>query len=161
MLISLPRLPAALRRCAAPLALGLTLAATGCYYDGHRNMGATEKWVGSDVNMVPKVVGTPIVAIVDSAISPATMLWDQAAYDPEYSPEHHYLSYAASRTVARSHMGAGYQWLTLAPTLAFDTVWLIVTGPIDLGYVLVAGDEQPMKAEPKGPMAGYVASSSH
>ena len=143
-MMNTPRLSVVLRRCAAPLALGL-LATTGCYFDGHRNMGATEKWVASDINDVPKAVATPLVAIVDSAISPATMLWDQVDYDPQYNPDHHYLSYAASRTIAHSHMSAGYQWLTLAPTLAFDTVWLVVTGPIDLGYVLVAGDEEPAK----------------
>ena len=132
-----------LRRLIAPLALGMILLVTGCYYNGHRNMGATEKWVGSDINYVPKIIGTPFIAIVDALIGPFTMLWDQLAYDPQYHPKHKYFSYAASRTVARSEMGLGYQWMASVPTILIDTVYLLITGPIDLVWVLGFGEDEP------------------
>ena len=91
-----PTLARTFRRLAAPLALGAILMVSGCYYDGHRNMGATEKWVNSDINYVPKIIGTLPIAIVDAVIGPFTMLWDQIAYDPQYDPHHKYFSYAAS-----------------------------------------------------------------
>ena len=112
-----PSLVATLRRVVAPLALGLILTVSGCYYDGHRNMGAAEKWVGSDINYVPKLIGTIPIALVDAIIGPFTMAWDQLAYDPQYNHKHKYFSYAASRTVARSHMGMVYIWLASIPTI--------------------------------------------
>ena len=138
-----PRLARTLRRLAAPLALGAILTVAGCYYDGHRNMGATEKWVCSDINYVPKIIGTLPIATVDAIIGPFTMLWDQLAYDPQYSPKHKYFSYAASRTVARSHMGGGYIILASIPTIIIDTVYLLITGPIDVIWVLGWGDDEP------------------
>ena len=138
-----PTLARTLRRLVAPLTLGLILSVVGCYYDGHRNMGATEKWVNSDINYVPKIIGTIPISIVDAAIGPLTMLWDQLAYDPQYSPRHKYFSYAASRTIARSHMGNGYIILASIPTIIFDTLYLIITGPIDVIWVLGFGDDEP------------------
>ena len=125
------------------LALGVLIGTTGCAYNRHRNFGATEKWVGSDMNYVTKTTGTFFVSIGDAIISPFTMLWDQLAYSPEYSPDHHYFSYAGSRTIARSDMGLGYQWVAMFPTLAIETVWLVITGPVDLVTVLAFGDDGP------------------
>jgi hypothetical protein len=136
------------RRLIAPLALGLILLVTGCYYNGHRNMGATEKWVMSDINYVPKIIGTPFIAIVDAIIGPATMLWDQVVYDPQYHPKHKYFSYAGSRTLARSDMGLGYLMLASIPAIIIDTVWLILTGPIDLIWVLGWGEDEPVAEGP-------------
>lgn len=143
MTVTQPSLAATLRRFVAPLALGLILTVTGCYYNGHRNMGATEKWVGSDINYVPKIIGTLPIAIVDAVLGPFTMTWDQIAYDPQYHPKHKYFSYAASRTIARSDMGMAYMWLASIPTILIDTVYLLVTIPIDLVWVLGFGDDEP------------------
>ena len=108
---------------------------TGCVYDGHVSYGATEKWVHSDINYVPKIIGTPIIAIVDGIISPFTAACD--VYDDHpYAPDHRYLSYAGSRVIGRSDMGLGYQWMASVPSIVLETVWLIVTGPIDLFTVL-------------------------
>jgi hypothetical protein len=150
MLTPPTRLVAALRRFAAPLALGLLLVTAGCFYNGHRNMGATEKWVGSDINYVPKIIGTPFIAIVDAIIGPATMAWDQIVYDPQYHPNHKYFSYAASRTIGRSGMGMGYSWLATIPSIIIDTVWFPLTGLIDLVWVLGFGEEYPEHEHPDG-----------
>ena len=139
-------LAATLRRLVTPLALGLILMVSGCYYNGHRNMGATEKWVGSEVNYVPKIIFTLPIAIVDAALGPFTMAWDQMAYDPQYRPRHRYFSYAGSRTIARSDMGMAYQWLAGLPTIIIDTAFLIITGPIDLIWVLGWGEDEPAPA---------------
>ena len=108
---------------------------SGCMYNGHYSYGATEKWVHSDINIVPKTIGTPIVAIVDGIISPFTAAFD--VYDDHpYAPDHRYLSYAGCRVIGRSDMALGYQWLASVPAIVLETVWLIVTGPIDLFTVL-------------------------
>jgi hypothetical protein len=134
--------PASLTRSLACLAvLGALLLSTGCVYDNHRSFGATEKWVHSDIHTVPKIIGTPFVAIADGIIGPATAACDQWGSDELYHPDHRYLSYAGSRVIARSDMGHGYQWLASVPSIILDTVWLIVTGPIDLFTVLCCGDE--------------------
>ena len=113
----------------------LALALTGCVYNGHVSYGATEKWVHSDINYVPKIIGTPIIAIVDGIISPFTAACD--VYDDHpYAPDHRYLSYAGSRVIGRSDMKLGYQWMASVPSIILETVWLIVTGPIDLFTVL-------------------------
>jgi len=91
--------------------------------------------VGSDINYVPKIIGTPIVAIVDGVISPFTAACD--VYDDHpYSPDHRYLSYAGCRVIGRSDMSLGYQWEASVPAIVLETVWLLVTGPIDLFTVL-------------------------
>ena len=143
------RRPAAARvLLAAGLGLAL-LVAPACKYNGHRTMGATEKLVASDVNHVAKIGGTFFVSLGDSILAPAEMLVDQVVYDPQYVPEHKYFSYAGSRTIARSDMGHGYQWLAAFPTFLIDTVWLILTGPIDIVWVLVWGPSEtpPSEAE--------------
>jgi len=118
----------------AVLAVGLLLL-SGCVYNGHVSYGATEKWVHSDINYVPKILGTPVLAIVDGIISPFTAAFD--VYDDHpYAPDHRYLSYAGSRVIGRSDMSLGYQWLASVPSIVIETVWLIVTGPIDLFTVL-------------------------
>ncbi len=135
-------LPVALARTLAGLSLAVLLVtATGCMYDHHRNMGATEKLEGSGLHTIPKAVLFPFVAITDSLISPITMACDLASHDEQYHPAHHYFSYSGSRTIARSQMGMGWQWAASVPSIIIETCWLIVTGPIDLVTVLVSGDE--------------------
>jgi hypothetical protein len=147
---SLPRTTVARTRLLASLVLALLLLSpSGCLYNGHRNMGATERWVASDINFMPKIGGTFFIAIVDAIIGPGTMLVDQVFYNPQYHENHKYFSYAGSRTIARSDMGHGYQWLAAFPTFLIDTVWLILTGPIDIVWVLVWGPSEtpPSEAE--------------
>jgi hypothetical protein len=140
--------PASLFRSLACLAvLGALLLSTGCMYDNHRSFGATEKWVHSDVNVVPKLIGTPLIAIVDGIIGPATAACDQWSSRPPYHPDHEYLSYAGSRVIGRSDMGEGYKWLASVPSIVLDTVWLIVTGPIDLVTVLWFGEDSTAEVE--------------
>jgi hypothetical protein len=119
----------------ALLTLGLLLFTTGCVYDNHACMGMTEKWTHSDVNYITKIIGTPVVSIVDSVIAPVTGLCDELD-PPSYSPDHEYLSYVGSRVIGRSTMGDGYKWMCSVPSIVIETVWLIVTGPVDLLTVL-------------------------
>lgn len=139
------------RRFALPSALGLLLL-TGCVYNDHASFGATEKWTTSDIHTVPKIVGTPFVAIFDSLVSPFTAFADQYEIDwwfiipvgidrdEVYHPDHRYLSYAGSRVIGRSPMGLGYQWACSIPSILIETVWLVITGPIDLITVLADDD---------------------
>lgn len=134
------------RRTVAAAVLA-ALAATGCVYDDHASFGATEKWVESDINYVPKIIGTPFVAIADGIVAPATAWVDQFETfefrrDEVYHPDHRYLSYAGSRVIARSGMGDGYKWGTSIFSIIFDTVWLPVTGIVDLVTVLSDDDGQ-------------------
>jgi hypothetical protein len=138
------------RRLAA-LSLGALLL-TGCVYNDHASFGMTEKWCESDIHTIPKIVGTPFVAIGDSLISPFTAFADQYEIDwwfiipvgidrdEVYHPDHRYLSYAGSRVIGRSNMGLGYQWGASIPSILIETVWLLITGPIDLITVLVDDD---------------------
>ncbi len=140
--------PASLFRSLACLAvLGALLLCTGCLYNDHRSFGATEKWVHSDINYVPKIIGTPFVAIGDGIVAPFTAASDQWGSRPLYNPNHKYLSYAGSRVIARSDIGDGYKWLASVPSLIFDTLWLIVTGPIDLFTVLGSDQDTDVKNE--------------
>jgi hypothetical protein len=132
---------APIRRVTGALALALLLVTTGCVYNGHRNMGATEKWQASGVHTIPKAIGFPFVAIGDSIISPATALCDYWSYDEQYHPDHEYLTYAGSRTIGRSDMGDGWQVVASVPSILFETLFLIVTGPIDLVTVLASDDD--------------------
>ena len=112
-----------------------------CRYNGHRNMGATEKWVASDVHIVPKAFGLIFVPLFDAIFSPFTASIDYIGNDEQYHPDHKYLSYAGSRTIGRSDMGLGYQvWCSIF-TIPIETVWLVLTGPIDLVNVLWFGDD--------------------
>jgi hypothetical protein len=131
----------------APLALGLILGSLGCAYNRHHNMGATERWVASDINFVPKIAGTFFIATFDAIIGPGTMLVDQVFRRPQYAEKHKYFSYAGSRTIARSDMGHGYQWLAGFPTIIIDTVWLILTGPVDIAWVLLTGPSETPPSE--------------
>ena len=134
------------RKCCVWLLVGLLLVgSSGCSYNHHTNIAATEKWVASDVNVVPKVLGGILTSIVDAVFSPFTASFDYIYYDPQYDPDHEYLSYAGSRTVGRSDMPDGYQWMASIFTIPIETVYLPLTGLIDLVYVLwfedVPGDE--------------------
>jgi len=133
----------ALFRLLTGLTVAVTLlAGTGCIYDQHRNMGATEKFEASGVHTIPKLVLFPFTAVTDSVISPATMLSDQIQFDDEqYDSRHHYYSYSGSRAIARSNMGAGWKMYATVPSVVIETVWLVVTGPVDLFTVLFAGDK--------------------
>jgi len=140
--------PASMIRSLACLAVvGALLLSTGCIYDNHRSSGATEKWVHSDINYVPKIIGTPFVAIGDGIVGPFTAACDQWGDRPLYHPDHKYLSYAGSRVIGRSDMGEGYQWMASIPSLVLDTVWLIVTGPIDLFTVLFSDQDSTDKVD--------------
>lgn len=123
------------------VALVLITQLVGCAYDHHTNMGDTEKWIASDVHIVPKCIGLLVLPAFDAVVSPFTMSGDLIFRDKQYDPRHKYLSYAGSRTIGRSHMGLGYQiWCSLF-TIPIETVWLIVTGPVDLITVLGWGDD--------------------
>jgi hypothetical protein len=132
-----------LSRRLALLSLGALLFTTGCVYDNHMCMGMTEKWVHSDVNTVPKIIGTPFLAIFDSLIAPATGVVDLARDDTKY------LSYCGSREVGYGTMGDGYKWITSLFSIPIETVWLIITGPVDLVTVLVSDPEHPAADEDK------------
>ena len=124
-----------LTRSAAMLSLGLLLFTTGCVYDNHACMGMTEKWTHSDVNYITKIVGTPIIAIVDSVIAPVTGLCDELD-PPPYSPDHEYLSFVGSRVIGRSTMGDGYKWMSSIPSIVIECCWFPLTGLVDLFTVL-------------------------
>jgi hypothetical protein len=124
-----------LTRPFAALSLGLLLLTTSCVYDNHACMGMTEKWTHSDVNYVTKIIGTPIIAIVDSIIAPFTGLCDELD-PPSYVPDHEYLSYVGSRVIGRSTMGDGYKWISSVPSIVIETVWFPLTGLVDLFTVL-------------------------
>ncbi|MBM3984325.1 MAG: hypothetical protein FJ296_01325 [Planctomycetes bacterium] len=133
-----PQTSARTRRFAA-LALVVALAATGCVYDDHASYGATEKWVHSDVNYVPKIIGTPFIAIFDGLVSPATAAVDYMD-DDVYHPDHLYFSYAGSRVIGRSDMGGGYAWGASIFSIILETAWLPITGLADLVIVLTDDD---------------------
>jgi len=135
------------RSLACLTVLGALLLCTGCMYNGHRSYGATEKWVHSDINYVPKIIGTPVIAIVDGVIGPFTAACDEWSDRPLYNPNHKYLSYAGSRVIARSNISDGYKWLASVPSLILDTVWLLVTGPVDLFTVLFSDEDTDAKNE--------------
>ncbi len=140
------------------LPLVLLCATTSCVYNDHRNFGMTEKWVASDVNHVAKTFTTPILAIGDSIISPATMIWDVTRPGPPYDLRHRYLSYSGSRVIARSDMGLGQQWLAMVPAFLIETAWLIITGPVDIVTVLAtrpASDEEWEQWRADGRAADY------
>ena len=91
-----------LSRRLAILSVGVLLfTTTSCVYDNRMCMGMTEKWVHSDVNTVPKIIGTPFLAIFDSVIAPFTDIRDLAKDDTKY------LSYCGSREVGYGTMGDG------------------------------------------------------
>ena len=136
----------------------LLVCVTACAYherlpDGgrnpinHWNYGATDKLVDSDVNTFAKIPGAFIVSLVDGIVSPITMAVDRLGKDQQYSPDHEYFTYSGSRVIARSDMGAGYQWLTSIPSLVTETLWFPVTGLIDLVTILATdAEDQPNAA---------------
>jgi hypothetical protein len=131
-----------MKKCMGLLVLGVLLTSSvGCTYNGHTNMGDTEKWVASGVNVFPKTLIMIPIVIFDSVISPFTAAYDQLFRDPQYHEDHKYLSYAGSRSIGRSQMGLGYQIVGSIFSIPIETVWLLVTGPVDLITVLVSGDD--------------------
>ena len=151
---SLPRMHRALPRpFVAALALGLLLLTSGCVYNRHANMGATERWVASDINLMPKIGGTFLIGTFDAIIGPVTMLVDQIFRRPQYDENHKYLSYAGSRTISRSEMGDGYKWLAGFPTLVIDTAFLVLTGPVDIAWVLFTGPSETPPSETESMLA--------
>ena len=145
-----------MKKCLSLVVLGvLVLSTVGCTYNRHSNMGATEKWVHSDVHIVPKAFGLIFLPAIDAIISPFTASYDYLARDPQYHEDHKYLSYAGSRTVGRSDMGFGYQVWASIFTIPIETVWLLLTGPIDLFNVLIFGDSGDDVDEYDPDDAGY------
>lgn len=132
-----------MKKCLGLMLVGVLLTSTvGCSYNGHTNMGDTEKWVASGVNIVPKVILTIPIAIFDSIVSPFTAAGDQIFRSHQYHEDHKYLSYAGSRSIGRSDMGLGYQIIVNIFSIPIETVWLLVTGPVDLITVLVSDDDE-------------------
>lgn len=119
----------------------LTLGLTGCVYDDHLVFGATEKWVASDINIIPKTLGTIVISPFDAILAPWFMIGEQIARDDQYHPDHTYISYAGSRTIARSDMAWGYQMIASIFSIPIDTIYLLITGPIDMVWVLGFGDD--------------------
>lgn len=137
-----PGSPRRAPRVAAWLLVGLlSLTFTGCYYNGHRTFGATEKLAASEVTVIPKTIGVLFSSPVDSLLAPWIMIFDQLRYDPQYDPNHKYISYAGSRVIARSDMEWGYSAIATIFAVPIETVYLLLTGPIDLIWVL--GFEEP------------------
>lgn len=133
----LPRTVRSAPRFAAWLVAGLVLVgATGCVHNNHLVFGATEKWTASDVHIVPKTLGTLVVAPFDAVLAPWFMIVDQGFRSEQYDPDHKYFSYAGSRTVGRAGMGWGYEIIASVFSIPIDTIYLLVTGPIDLIWVL-------------------------
>jgi hypothetical protein len=124
------------------LTLGVLLLGTvGCTYQRHWNMGPTEKWVASDVHIVPKAVGLIFLPLFDSLSSPVTGGVDMFTPKGEFDKGRKYLSYAGSRTIGESDMGLGYQiWCSIF-TIPIETLFLPITGLFDLIYVLSTGDD--------------------
>ena len=143
------------RTALAGLALVL-LVVPACMYNGHRTMGATEKLVASDVNHVAKIGGTVFVSLGDSILAPVEMLSDQMSHDTQYDAEHKYFSYAGSRTIARSDMGLGYQWMASFWSVLIETVYLPITGTVHLVHVLAFGDDEPPMHDDSMHGLGYV-----
>jgi hypothetical protein len=135
-------LPDQMKKCLGWVVVGVLFAGTvGCSYNGHTNMGDTEKWVASGVNVVPKTIGLVPITAFDSVVSPFTAAGDQIFRGHQYHMDHKYLSYAGSRSIGRSNMGFGYQVVASAISIPIETVWLVVTGPVDLVTVMVWGDD--------------------
>lgn len=112
------------------------LLATGCSHNNHRTFGTTQRFVASDVPNLGKAVGTPILAIGDSVISPAMMLVDQVEHEQQYDPDHRYTTYAGTRTVARSTDMGAFKYFALPFSALIETVLLPVTLLADTFWVL-------------------------
>lgn len=119
----------------------LALSTTGCVYNDHLVFGATEKWVASDTHMIPKTLGTIVIAPFDAVFAPWFMIADQLVRDEQYSPNHKYISFSGSRTVARSGMAWGYHDIATIFALPIDIVYLPLTGLIDIVWVLTSDDD--------------------
>lgn len=132
------------RRTCAWLLVGLLLvSSSGCAYNQHTNFAASEKWVASDVNIVPKVLGSLFLAPIESVFSPFTAGFDYIYYDDQYHADHEYLSYAGSRTIGRSDMGLGYQGVASVFSIIIETAYLPLTGLLDLVYVIWIEEDEP------------------
>ena len=130
-------------RILAVLAFVLVVA-TSCRYNDHRTMGATQKLATSDVTPISKMVGTMVVGIGESFIAPIEATWDYTFNDRQYADDHEYLSYAGTRTLKRDQdqMGA-YMYAAYPFTVLIETVWLIVTLPVDAVYELAGSRDGP------------------
>jgi len=113
------------------LSILLLSATIGCKYDDHRNMGATEALANSNLNYWTKPVGVLVVSVGDAVFSPFTMASDQMSSE-RYHQDHKYFSYAGSRAIARSNMGLEYQAIASFPTILIETLFLPITGTIDV-----------------------------
>ncbi len=119
------------------LALGLALTlSVGCQYQGHRNFGATERFADSDINRPTKLIGTVPLALGDAIASPFTAWSDMDSDSGTYHEDHKYLSYAGSRSIARSDMSLEYQWIASLFAIPIETIYLIPTGIVDIVTIL-------------------------
>ena len=125
----------------------LALGVTGCVHNDHLVFGATEKWVASDTHMIPKSFGVVFTSVFDAILAPWFMMGEQVFRDEQYHPDHKYISYSGSRTVARSDMAQGYQFVASVFSIPIDTVYLLLTGPIDLIWVLASDADTTMEGE--------------
>lgn len=123
---------------------GVLLMSVGCSYNDHRVMGATEKWVASDIHTIPKAGGFLLLALGDAIVAPVSMWMDVDGNDWSATSPHHedykYFSYAASREIVRSDMGGAYQWVASLLSIPIETAYLVVTGPVDIVTILNDGD---------------------
>ena len=132
-------------------AIVLTLSmggVAGCTFNGATNWGMTRKWVQSDVNIFPKIVGSIPIGIIDGVISPFTALADYIGSDDEaYAAGEWYLSYAGSRTIADSTMPEGWRLGMSIISIPLDTVWLILSLPVDVITILCCGRDVDTEEE--------------
>jgi hypothetical protein len=119
----------------------LLVSTFGCSYNGHTNMGTTEKWVAADIHPIPKTLVLIPIALLDSVFSPFTAAGDQIFRGEQYHEDHKYLSYSGSRAIGRSGMPLGYQIITNIFAIPIETIFLPLTGLVDLITVMVSGDE--------------------
>ncbi len=135
-----------LRSPAGWLAVGALLLAMssgpGCTYNDHTTFGATEKWVASDVQMVPKWFGTLPVALFDSIFAPFFTAGDFLFRDVRYHPDYRYLTYSGSRVIGRADMAWGYKAASWIFSIPIETVWLLLTAPVDFITILVSEDSE-------------------
>ena len=124
-------------RLTAWLLMGtLALGMSSCTYDNHLVFGATEKMAKSEIAVVPKWLGVLIISPFDAILAPWFQIYDQAARDPQYHPKHKYFSYSGSRVVGRADMHWGYELTASIFSYPIDTIYLLLTGPADLIWVL-------------------------
>ena len=136
-------------------AIVLTLSIGGCVYNGQANWGMTRKWVQSDVDIFTRILGSIPLGIIDGVISPFTAAVDYIFIDDDYSPEEDFLSYAGSKTIAHSTMPEGWRLGMSIISIPLDTIWLILTLPVDAITTLCCGRQEDTPEELLDPDLNY------